>query len=133
MVHEAVDSPKVADDNLVEEPTVHEEQEMIPGQVEEEQQRAIVERPEPSDMNTLVTPQEQDGGKVEQAITIEDIVKPGKFGVTNSQMIPAIKQVIADGSVEKLRMLRLMYLYSFENSLKYLKKAEREFIQNSLR
>jgi hypothetical protein len=77
--------------------------------------------------------QELNDGKEERPLTIEDIVKPGKFGVTNSQMIPAIKQVIADGSVEKLRMLRSMYLYSFENSLRYLKKSEREFIQNSLK
>lgn len=128
MVQEAVDSPKVVSDNLVKEPDIHEEQEIIPGQVQEEQSE-----PAMSDMNTQVTPQKQDGGKVEQAITIEDIVKPGKFGVTNSQMIPAIKQAISDGSVEKLTMLRFMYLYSFENSLKYLKKAEREFIQNTLK
>ncbi|MGG3306574.1 hypothetical protein ABER23_04000 [Paenibacillus lautus] len=76
---------------------------------------------------------ELNNGKEERPLTIEDIVKPGKFGVTNSQMIPAIKQVIADGSVEKLRMLRSIYLYSFENSLRYLKKSEREFIQNNLK
>jgi hypothetical protein len=127
--------PKVADADLVEEPAIHEEQEIIPGQVQEEQQQAIVEQLKTaiSDMNSQVAQQEQDEGKIEQVITIEDIVKPGKFGVTNSQMIPAIKQVIADGSVEKLRMLRLIYLYSFENSLKYLKKAEREFIRNTLK
>jgi hypothetical protein len=135
MIQEAVDSPKVADADLVEEPAIHEEQEIIPGQVQEEQQQAIVEQLKTaiSDMNSQVAQQEQDEGKIEQVITIEDIVKPGKFGVTNSQMIPAIKQVIADGSVEKLRMLRLIYLYSFENSLKYLKKAEREFIRNTLK
>jgi hypothetical protein len=135
MVQEVVDSPKVADDDLVEEPAIHEEQEIIPGQVQEEQQQAIVEQLKTaiSDMNSQVAQQEQDEGKIEQVITIEDIVKPGKFGVTNSQMIPAIKQAISDGSVEKLRMLRLIYLYSFENSLKYLKKAEREFIRNTLK
>ncbi len=69
---------------------------------------------------------ELDDSKEEWPLSIEDIVKPGKFGVTNSQMIP-------DGSVEKLRMLRSIYLYSFENSLMYLKKSEREFIQNNLK
>ncbi|ANA78552.1 hypothetical protein PVOR_23999 [Paenibacillus vortex V453] len=69
----------------------------------------------------------------ERLLAIEDIIKPGKFGVTNSQIVSAIKQVIADGSIEKLRMLRSMYLYSFENSLRYLKKSEREFIQNNLK
>ncbi|MGM1044948.1 MAG: hypothetical protein ACQEXX_02245 [Bacillota bacterium] len=69
--------------------------------------------------NSQEPQQEQSEGKVEQQLAIEDIVKPGKFGVTNSQMIPAIKQVIADGLIEKLRKLRSMYLYSFENSLRY--------------
>ena len=89
--------------------------ELIPRKVEEELQQAIVEQSEKaiSDMNSQVAQQEQDEGQIEQVITIEDIVKPGKFGVTNSQMIPAVKQVIADGSVEKLKMLRSMYLYSF--------------------
>lgn len=32
-----------------------------------------------------------------------------------------------------IREQKILYLYSFENSLKYLKKAEREFIQNSLK
>ncbi|MEK3660259.1 hypothetical protein NSQ29_11890 [Paenibacillus sp. FSL F4-0236] len=83
--------------------------------------------------NTRELQQELNDGNEERPLAIENIVKPGKFGVTNSQMIPAIKQTIMDGSVEKLRMLRSMYLYSFENSLRYLKKSEREFIQNNLK
>ncbi|MBP1999663.1 hypothetical protein J2Z69_000682 [Paenibacillus shirakamiensis] len=83
--------------------------------------------------NTQELQQELNDGKEEPPLAIEDIVNPGKFGITNSQMIPAMKQVIADGSVEKLRMLRSIYLYSFENSLRYLKKSEREFIQNNLK
>lgn len=67
-----------------------------------------------------------------EQINIEDIIKPGKFGVTNSQMIPAIKQAIAGSSLDKLKLLRQNYLYTFENSRRYLKKAEREFIQSNL-
>lgn len=66
-------------------------------------------------------------------LNIDDLVRPGKFGITNSQMIPAIKQVISEGSVVKLKLLRNMYLYSFEKSLKYLKKSEREFIHTNLK
>lgn len=70
--------------------------------------------------------------KVEQ-LNIEDVIKPGKFGVTNIQMISAIKQAIAGGgSLDRLKLLRQNYLYSFENSRRYLKKAEREFIQLNL-
>lgn len=86
-----------------------------------------------NEANSQESQQELNEGKEERPLDIGDIVKSGKFGVTNSQMIPAIKQVIADGSVEKLRMLRSMYLYSFKNSLRYLKKSEREFIQNNLK
>lgn len=67
---------------------------------------------------------------------IEDLIKPGKHGVTNFQMIPAIKEVIANSSedtaVEKLKLLRRYYQYIFDKSVKYLKKHEREFIRNHL-
>jgi uncharacterized membrane protein len=59
---------------------------------------------------------------------IDDLVMPGRFGVTNRQLIPVIKQLVAESSIEKLKLLRSKYLYTFENSLKYLKKAEREYI-----
>ena len=39
-------------------------------------------------------------------LKIEDIIKPGRYGVTNSQMIPALKKVIAEKSVEKLALLK---------------------------
>ena len=32
-------------------------------------------------------------------LKIEDIIKPGRYGVTNIQMIPALKKVIAEKSV----------------------------------
>ncbi|WP_262384871.1 nucleoside triphosphate pyrophosphohydrolase [Paenibacillus terrae] len=51
---------------------------------------------------------------------------------TNRQIIPSPKQAIAEGSLDKLKLLRLNYLYSFENSRRYLKKAEQEFIQSNL-
>jgi hypothetical protein len=48
-------------------------------------------------------------------------------------VVPAIKEAITMGEVERLIELRAKFPYSFENSLKHLKKAEREFIRNSLR
>ncbi|OBZ14629.1 hypothetical protein A8L34_11955 [Bacillus sp. FJAT-27264] len=129
-------SPEVvANENLNEEPIIQEEQDIVPKQVDGEQRHEDSPQQEVilNEENTQELQQELNDGKEERPLAIEDIVKPGKFGVTNSQMIPAIKQVIADSSVEKLRMLRSMYLYSFENSLRYLKKSEREFIQNNLK
>ncbi|MEX3615458.1 hypothetical protein [Paenibacillus glucanolyticus] len=135
-------STEVANENSMEKPIIQEEQEPLPKQEDSKhkqedskhkqedspQQEAIL-----NEANTQELQQKLSNGKEERLLAIEDIIKPGKFGVTNSQIVSAIKQVIADGSIEKLRMLRSMYLYSFENSLRYLKKSEREFIQNNLK
>jgi len=61
-------------------------------------------------------------------LKIEDIIEQGRYGVSNSQMIPAIKKAIAEASIEKLSLLKKTYLYTFDKSIRYLKKAEREFI-----
>ncbi|CAH1056828.1 hypothetical protein [Paenibacillus pseudetheri] len=134
-VQEESTQTEVANENSNEKPIIQEEQEIVLDQVDGEKQQEASSQQEAilNEANTQELQQELIDGKEEPPLAIEDIVKPGKFGVTNSQMIPAIKQVIADGSVEKLRMLRSMYLYSFENSLRYLKKSEREFIQNNLK
>ncbi|MFC5405521.1 hypothetical protein [Cohnella soli] len=58
----------------------------------------------------------------------EELVMPGRFGVTNKQLIPAIKGAIAAGDVERLSLLKERYLYIFANSQRYLKKTEREYI-----
>jgi hypothetical protein len=64
-------------------------------------------------------------------LKIEDIVEPGRYGVSNSQMIPAMKKAIAEKSIEKLTMLKKSYLYTFDKSVCYLKKAERKFITDN--
>jgi hypothetical protein len=61
-------------------------------------------------------------------LKIEDIIEQGRYGVSNSQMIPAIKKAIAETSIEKLVLLKKTYFYTFDKSVRYLKKAEREFI-----
>lgn len=127
--------PGVANQDLEEKSIIQEEQKIDPEQGDGKHQQEDTSQQEAilNEANTQELQPELNGGKEEPPVAIEDIVKPGKFGVTNSQMIPAMKQVIVVGSVEKLRMLRSMYLYSFENSLRYLKKSEREFIQNNLK
>ncbi len=121
---------EAANENSNEKPIIQEGQEVVreQGDSKHQQEDSSQQKAKAQELK-----QELYEVKEERPLAIEDIVKPGKFGVTNSQMIPAIKQVIADGSVEKLRMLRSIYLYSFENSLRYLKKSEREFIQHNLK
>lgn len=66
-------------------------------------------------------------------LNIEDIIESGRYGVSNSQMIPALKKVIAEQSIEKLALLKKTYFYTYEKSVRYLKKAEREYIANNLK
>ena len=35
-------------------------------------------------------------------LKIEDIIKPGRYGVSNSQIIPALKKAIAEKSIENV-------------------------------
>ncbi len=46
-------------------------------------------------------------------------------------MIPALKKAIAEKSLEKLALLKKSYLYTYSKSIRYLKKAERNFIANN--
>ncbi|OMF99024.1 hypothetical protein BK146_10215 [Paenibacillus sp. FSL R7-0333] len=64
---------------------------------------------------------------------IDELLQAESWGTVHEKWIPAIKEAIALGKVEKLIELRGKFPYSFENSLKQLKKAEREYIRNSLR
>ncbi|BBB92280.1 hypothetical protein MAMMFC1_02965 [Methylomusa anaerophila] len=64
-------------------------------------------------------------------LKIEDIIEPGRYGVSNSQMIPALKKAITEQSIEKLALLKKTYFYTFDKSIRYLKKAEREFIEKN--
>ena len=64
-------------------------------------------------------------------LKIENIIEPGRYGVSNSQMIPALKKAIAEQSIEKLALLKKTYFYTYGKSIRYLKKAEREFITNN--
>lgn len=81
---------------------------------------------------TFETNEETKPSDTEQAeIKIEDIIQPGVFGVSNKQMIPAIRRAVDEGSVEKLRLLKKAYFYTFDKTQRYLRKRDREFIQNN--
>ena len=62
----------------------------------------------------------------------DELVQHGKFGVTNTQMIPAIKKAITEESIENLEELKATYFYIFERSLRYLTKRERQYIVDHL-
>lgn len=68
-----------------------------------------------------------------QKFTIEDIIEPGPYGVSNTQMIPAMKKAIQEDSTENLRLLKKVYFYTFNKSIRYLTKGERAYIENHLK
>jgi hypothetical protein len=76
-------------------------------------------------------PKSQAADETVNELKIEDIIEPGRYGVSNSQMIPALKKAITEQSLEKLELLKKSYFYTYEKSIRYLKKAEREFITNN--
>ncbi|OMD36998.1 hypothetical protein BSO21_06400 [Paenibacillus odorifer] len=61
---------------------------------------------------------------------IDELLQAESWGIIQAKLVAAIKEAIAMGEVEKLSKLRTKIPYSFENSLKHLKKTEREFIRN---
>jgi len=79
--------------------------------------------------------EEKEDELVEESRTelrVEDIIEQGRYGVSNSQMIPALKKAIAEESIEKLVLLKKTYFYTYEKSVRYLKKKEREYIATNL-
>lgn len=54
---------------------------------------------------------------------IDELLQAESWGIIQAKLVPAIKEAIAMGEVEKLSKLRTKFPYSFENSLKHLKKA----------
>ncbi len=63
----------------------------------------------------------------------DELVEPGKFGVSNTQLIPAMKKAITEEDIENLTLLKSTYFYIFVRSMKYLKKKEQEYINTHLK
>jgi hypothetical protein len=68
-----------------------------------------------------------------QPILKHDLVQPGKFGVTNAQLIPAMKKAIEEESIEALKQLQSTYFYIFTRAIRYLTKHERQYIAKHLK
>lgn len=55
---------------------------------------------------------------------LNKILVPGRNGITNQQIIPAIKFILSNGTKEDLLKLKEDYSKQFESSIKYLGKKE---------
>jgi|GEM_PF-1320857 len=94
----------------------------------------ILEPKETNQEEVVINPQgsnktENNAGELK----IEDIIEKGRYGVSNKQMIPAMKKAIAENSMKKIQLLESTYLAVFNGSIRYLKKDERKFIQDNLK
>jgi hypothetical protein len=100
---------------------------------EQEEGLKTEENQEKTDINQpVVSTEDQVAVEVNTGeLKIEDIIEPGRYGVSNSQMIPAMKIAIAEKSLEKLALLKKSYLYTYNKSIRYLKKLERDYITNN--
>lgn len=66
----------------------------------------------------------------EGKLLIDVILSSEKIVNGYGKLALAIREAIPAGEIEKIKQLRSMYFYLFENSLKRLNKNEREFIRN---
>lgn len=102
-------------------------------QEENQEQNPVEEKQEENEVqsNAEATEQQEPIETSNNGLKIEDVIEPGRYGVSNSQMIPALKKAIAEQSVEKLALLKKSYYYTYDKSIRYLKKAERDYIANN--
>jgi hypothetical protein len=87
-----------------------------------------------SDKQTKQVQAERQAEQIEQETNesemkqVDELVKPGRFGVTNKQMIPALKQAVAEQNTSHLLLLKKHYLYAFDKSQRYLSKKEQQYL-----
>ena len=64
--------------------------------------------------------------KIEIPAELKDILEAGRKGVTNKQMIPAMKKAVDENDVEKLQLLKQHFGPVFESTTKYIGKERQE-------
>ena len=61
---------------------------------------------------------------------INEIVVPGKKGITNAQLIPALKRLISENNIEDIKFIKNEIMDIYESSFKYLSKKNQQFLNN---
>ena len=62
-------------------------------------------------------------------LTINDIIKPGKLGVTRSQVHPAILNAIKECSKEKLILIKESYPEHFDSAVSFMNKKSKSYLK----
>jgi hypothetical protein len=76
------------------------------------------------EMNTVIE-NTQDSAAPAAKVDVPELVKPGKKGVTNAQMIPALREAIIADDKEKLALIKATFPQVYDSSVKYLNKADK--------
>lgn len=63
---------------------------------------------------------------------IDEIIKPGKRGITNNQMIPILKKLINENNFGDINVLKKELPNQFSSSLKYLPKKYKNVIEKKI-
>lgn len=61
---------------------------------------------------------------------VYDVVTPGRKGITNTQLIPALKSLIKEENIEDIKIIQEEIYDLYESSLKYLSKKQREYLNS---
>jgi len=59
-------------------------------------------------------------------LNLEDVIVPGKKGITNFQMIPVIKIAVDNNDFKVVKFMKDVYKDVFESTLKYIGKKRQQ-------
>ena len=59
-------------------------------------------------------------------LNLEDVIVPGKKGITNFQMIPVIKKAVDKNDFKVVKFMKDVYKDVFESTLKYIGKKRQQ-------
>ena len=66
---------------------------------------------------------------IKPVLNINNLVKPGKFGVTRSQIHPAIIAAITENSKEKLTLIKESYPEYFDSAVSFMNKKNKSYLK----
>ena len=66
---------------------------------------------------------------IKSELNINNLVKPGRLGVTRSQVHPAIIAAIAENSKEKLTLIKESYPEHFDSAVSFMNKKNKSYLK----
>ena len=66
---------------------------------------------------------------IQSELTIGDVIKPGKLGITRSQIHPAVMAAIKECSKEKLTLIKESYPEHFDSAVSFMNKKSKSYLK----